>query len=210
VEIYDKLPAIKASFTSVSDVAGVQSYVTPQSQGGGGCFTGSTLVCMDQDQILQMNRIQPGDRVLGGHIVKCVVRYKVHGPQAIVRFGVAGLTEFHPIFQNFWVHPRNVAPVEQVYLDYVYNIVLNSGHTLTLPHAINSSETTVACSLAHDFEGAVISHSYFGKKVYGMPHVLDDLASTQTWNTGYVCLKDVQEVRNINGEIVQLLATEDL
>jgi len=213
VEIYDKLPAIKASFTSVSDVTGIasaSSYVSPQSQGGGGCFTGETLVRMDKGVILQMNRIRPGDVVLGGHIVKCVVRYKIDVPQPIVRFGAAGLTEFHPILQKDWVHPRSVALIELVDIDYVYNIVLESGHTLSLPIALDSPNSTIACSLAHDFEGPVISHSYFGKKVAGLPHILEDLALTQGWVNGYVCLKNVQEVRNVNGEIEQMFATEDM
>jgi len=62
--------------------------------------------------------------------------------------------------------------------------------------------------LSHNFEGKVISHSYFGKAVPDMPHCLDDLRSCKGWEKGYVICRNVTEVRDANGEIVQLTFEE--
>ena len=138
----------------------------------------------------------------GGFTIRCIVRYDVTIPQSIVTIGRAGFTEFHPIKDknNEWVHPKNVGIVNIMDIPSVYNIVLDFGHTLSL-------DGTIACSLAHDFEGPVISHSYFGAKNGNLPHVLDDLKTSPGWDIGYVVLKNVKEIRDANGEIIQLISS---
>jgi hypothetical protein len=51
----------------------------------------------------------------------------------------------------------------------------------------------------------VISHSYFGAPVAGMPHILEDLQKAPGWDYGYVICTNTQEVRDNRGEIVRLI-----
>jgi hypothetical protein len=52
----------------------------------------------------------------------------------------------------------------------------------------------------------VISHSYFGKPVPGMPHILEDLMRAPKWADGYVICKNTIEHRNQKGDIVRLIS----
>ena len=216
VEIYDALPPMKASFAPPTTYGGgggggVAGYdpndasVASPAVGGGGCFLGTTLVLMDDGTEKTMAALRKEDVVAGGFHVVCMVRYDVTALQAIVSFGAAELTEFHPIRESSgaWNHPRNIRSAVLTNVDSVFNVVLDRGHTLTLPTSPGRDYIT-ACSLAHNFEGKVISHSYFGKAVPDLPHCLDDLRSCKGWEKGYVICRNVKEVRDEKGEIVQL------
>jgi len=226
VDIYDALPPMKARYapppTYGGGGGGVAGYdpndasVASPAVGGGGCFLGTTLVLMDDGTEKTMAALQKGDVVAGGFHVVCMVRYDVTALQAIVSFGAAELTEFHPIRESSgaWNHPCNIRSSVLTDVDAVFNVVLDRGHTLTLPTSpgsptsLGSRDCITACSLAHNFEGKVISHSYFGKAVPDMPHCLDDLRSCKGWEKGYVICRNVKEVRDANGEIVQLTFEE--
>jgi Mg-chelatase subunit ChlD len=223
VVIYEGLPPIKTSFTATgsgsgSGYGGARAYIAPSALGGGGCFTGDTLVDtlvftrlselhnVSKTEPKRMDKIRAGDILapfqdgLPPNRVKCVVRYDVTAPQPIVRLGGAGLTEFHPVmYGGTWVHPRILKAPTPESVDAVYNLVLESGHRIVL------NDGVVACTLAHPFHGPVISHSYFGAPVPGKPHCLDDLMNAKGWNTGYVVCKNTREVRDSAGEIERLV-----
>ena len=220
VVIYEGLPPIRTSFSSGSGSSSgaAPAYVAPSMNYSGGCFTGDTLVnsmvFSRLSELHNVSRIEPKrmDEIRAGDIlapfqdglppnrVKCVVRYDVTAPQAIVRFGGAGLTEFHPVmYGGTWVHPRILKAPTQESVDAVYNLVMESGHRIVL------NDGVVACTLAHPFHGPVISHSYFGAPVPGKPHCLDDLKNAKGWNTGYVVCKNTREVRDAAGEIERLI-----
>ena len=208
VDIYESLPAIKASF-SETQAYGLGGYApAPRTiqatvNTGGGCFTGETLV-RTTIGLMRMDHLRAGMKVFTGERIICMVRYDVSGPQAIVRIGLAGLTEFHPLLEDDeWVHPRTLKPPTMETVDSVYNVILESGHLISLYKDADTWLT--ACTLAHDFEGPVISHSYFGKPVPGMPHILEDLMMAPRWADGYVVCKNTREKRDDRGEIVRLL-----
>ena len=216
VDIYESLPAIKASFseTQASYSGGAPQparAIQASMNYSGGCFTSDTSVWTDRG-LVRMNYVTPGTMMVDPadptkfHRVRCVVRYDVTGPQAIVRFGAAGLTEFHPVKdQGVWVDPRTLmSPIMQaVPLNSVYNMVLDSGHTIALHEADGVQRE--ACTLAHDFEGPVISHSYFGAPVASKPHILEDLQMAPRWADGYVVCRNTREKRDDKGEIISLL-----
>jgi hypothetical protein len=220
VVIYEGLPPIKTSFTASGPGSGVAApaYVAPTMNYSGGCFTGDTLVdtlvvtrlsdihSVTRTEGKRIDEIRAGDILvpfqdgLPPNRVKCVVRYDVTAPQPIVRFGGAGLTEFHPVmYGGTWVHPRILKAPTLESVDAVYNLVLESGHRIVL------NGGTVACTLAHPFHGPVISHSYFGAPVPGKPHCLDDLKNAKGWDTGYVVCKNTREIRDSAGEIERLV-----
>ena len=208
VDVYDNLPPIRPSFMSASGIA--PATVAPSSQGSGPCFTAETLVLMYDGSTKRMDQIRYGDKLLHGFDVRCVIRTRVTMIQQIVRFGVAGITEFHPIIHNgTWVHPRSIGPVENIELPFIYNLILENGHMISLPLAKDSTEVTVACTMAHNFEGPVISHPYFGKRVAGLRNCIDDFQLHAGWDAGYICIKNVQEYRDASNEIVQLKAEDD-
>jgi Mg-chelatase subunit ChlD len=242
VEIYEALGSIKATFTA-SGFSAYGGAATPmvtlsahgrnctcaQCTGGGGCFTGDTVVRLLRGS-KRMDELRAGDILLDpsnyekGNTIKCVVRYDVDKPQPIVRFGDAGLTEFHPILVDdesgqltvnpdnaVWDHPGHHVRAKPEVLTAVYNLILESGHMIILlqdSHAVENrttSEWVIACTLAHTFTGLIISHSYFGKPVAGMPHVLEDLMKAPTWDKGYIVCKNTREERDLMGEIVRLI-----
>lgn len=234
VEIYEALPPIKATYAASSAYGGYGGggapvYVSPTTNSGG-CFTGDTRVRLFNDGSKRVDELRAGDVLLDpsnydkGNTIRCVVRYDVTRPQLIVRFGDAGLTEFHPILVNKedglltndpedseWDHPGHLVRAIAEDLDAVYNVVLESGHMIILMQdskaADNgtSSEWVIACTLAHHFTGHIISHSYFGAPVAGMPHVLEDLVTAPTWSSGYVTCRNTREERDSVGEIIRLI-----
>jgi len=220
VDIYDTLPPIMASFQPASASASASyssaysqpsqpTMVTPSSQNAGGCFTPSTLVLMHDGSLKRMDMLQKGDRVHGNHQIICMVRYLVDGSVPIVYLGAAGLTEFHPIrTEAGWIHPRTVEPPVKITVQYVYNVVLATGHILKFPVKPTIDTFVEACSLAHNFEGPVISHTYFGKRVEDMPNVMDDILKSRGYSKGYITWKNVKHLRDENGEIYAMQADE--
>ena len=220
-EIYDSLPPIvpscasfTSSYSSAPSAAPVAPVLTSSHRNGcvcslcavGGCFTGDTPV-HTVTGMRQIQYIQAGDLLVDPlnpgktHAVKCVVEYRVTQQIPVVYIGKAGFTEFHPIIDPIkgeWVHPKTVATPIALSLGAVYNLVLHSGNMILC-------DKTIACTLAHTFEGPVISHSYFGKPVPGKPHCLQDLEKAAGWAEGYVICRNTREVRNDSGEIEQLV-----
>jgi hypothetical protein len=216
VDIYESLPAIKASFSEVPTPAYGGGAYTPAPRSiqatvntGGGCFTGDTLVLtgagyMHMDQIVAGALLADPYDMGKYNRVCCVVRYDVTTPQPITRLGKAGLTEFHPVLhKDEWVHPRSLVLPTMEDVSAVYNLILDSGHKIVLYDS--TYKRVVACTLAHDFDGPIISHSYFGKPVPGKPHIIEDLKTAPTWATGYVICRNTQEERDEKDEIIRLI-----
>jgi hypothetical protein len=134
--------------------------------------------------------IRAGDRLEGGHVVRCVIKTIINGTP-IVRLGdgpKGGWTLWHPVltFNNVWTHPCDLGPIEQSNATALYNFVLSSGHIIRL----NGVQT---CTMGHDFTGdPVIEHPYFGRRVPNKRNILDDLAASPGWEQGAVTWSDVR------------------
>jgi hypothetical protein len=159
------------------------------SRVAGPCFTDG-LVLMADGTEQDVSTLQPGDRVAGGHQIRCVIKTLISGIP-IVRLGHgrgAGFTLYHPILlkENTWAHPCTVGHSERSNASALYNFVLWTGHILTL----NGVKT---CTMGHDFVGdPVIEHAYFGHRVPGKRNILDDLSASPGFEHGYVIWSNVQ------------------
>ena len=155
----------------------------------GPCFTDG-LVLMADGTEQDVSTLQPGDRVAGGHQIRCVIKTLIDGIP-IVRLGRgrgAGFTLYHPILleDNTWGHPCTVGHSEKSDAKALYNFILWTGHILIL----NGVRT---CTMAHEFTGdPIIEHAYFGLRVPGRRNIMDDLSVSPGFETGYVVWSNVQ------------------
>ena len=154
----------------------------------GPCFLGDGMVLMVDGNELRVDQIRKGHRVNGNHRVLCVIKTLVTHSN-VVRLGDGtgcGFTEWHPVYiGGNWYHPNSLKNPTYMETDAIYNFVLESGHTMI----INGIMT---CTQGHEFEGPVIGHSYFGKRVAGQRHIIDDLMKSPGFDLGYVIWKNVR------------------
>ena len=159
------------------------------SSSSGPCFTDGQ-VTMETGFRKEVADVKAGDRLEGGHVVRCVIKTIINGT-SVVRLGdgpKGGWTIWHPVltFNNVWAHPCDLAPIEQSNATALYNFVLHTGHIIRL----NGVQT---CTMGHDFTGdPVIEHAYFGKRVPNKRNILDDLAASPGWEQGAVTWSDVR------------------
>jgi hypothetical protein len=102
------------------------------------------------------------------------------------------ITPWHPIIiNNKWVFPINIAPEENIKLDCVYNLVLESDHIVL----INS---TPVVTLGHNFTDEIVAHPY-----YGSQKIIQDLSQMNGWNDGIITISKPNIIR-INGLVSKL------
>ena len=160
----------------------VQSNVTLSQSGP--CFTGAGKVLMADGSRKRVDELRKNDVVDGNHRIVCVLKNKItEGKTEIVRLGenqTAGWTPRHPVrYGSTWCLPCDINPTVVEECDAVYNFALESGHILN----IDGVET---CTMGHTFEGIVVSHRFYGKRVQGCQHVLDFLETSEGYEEGYV------------------------
>ena len=159
------------------------------SVSSGPCFLGDGLVTMADGSQKRVDMVRAGDRVAGNYRVHCTIKTEVRNA-AIVRLGDGigcGFTEWHPVrIGGKWYHPNQLKEPILTPTDAIYNFILESGHILF----INEVET---CTMAHNFEESdVIRHPYFGKRVPGQRHILDDLMKSPGWSEGAIIWRNVK------------------
>lgn len=167
------------------------------------CFHGNAVVQMADGSFKNVKDVAKGDLVMSlnrkSAQVLCVVKTHCEGNRALLVELPGGLlvTPFHPVQQNGkWVHPLNVAPVQEHACNAVYSFVLASEHTMLI--------NDVACvSLGHNFEGEVVGHPYFGSQL-----VVEDLKKMKGWSDGLVQFKSGCLVRNRESNLVCCLNPE--
>lgn len=126
--------------------------------------------------------------------VLCVVKTKTQNNEcAMCDINGMYITPYHPIkLYGKWVFPETVANVYVNNIDYVYNVVLESGHILTI-------NDVKVCTMGHDFnDNDVIAHPYFGSN-----KVVDDLKKCEGWNNGLVTFYNLQ-IERTNGYISRM------
>ena len=176
----------------------------------GGCFSGdSQIIKVDStnnEYDVLVSTIKKGDIVktidknnlLAHTTVKCVVKSLVpSGTISMCNINNMLITPWHPIiFNNKWVFPIDIAPEENIKLDCVYNIVLESNHIVWINY-------TPVVTLGHNFINDIVAHPY-----YGSQQVINDLSQMNGWNDGFITILQPNIVRT-NG-LVSKLFDEDM
>lgn len=118
--------------------------------------------------------------------VLCVVKTKTTDNEAnMCQLNGMYITPYHPVkIYEKWVFPQSITNVYSTNLDYIYNIVLESGHVLN----INGIKVS---TMGHDFEdNDVIKHPYFGSN-----KVIEDLKTNPGWDYGLIIFNNLQVER---------------
>jgi len=191
--------------TSTNTTLSAPTNMTTYYDRSGGCFDANGYVSMHSDDIgeyyLPVKSVKKGQTVktiCNGQMsttkIRCVIKSSV--PNGILPMcNISGIliTPWHPIIMSDqWVFPINVAEETQVHIDYIYNIVLESGHVLF----INNCPVV---TLGHDFADPVVAHPY-----YGTQEIIKDLSQFAGWNDGFILLQEPMIMRT-NGYVRKLI-----
>ena len=191
--------------TSTNTTPSPPTNMTTYYDRSGGCFDANGYVSMYSEDIgeyyLPVKSLKKGHEVktiCNGQIsttkIRCVIKSAV--PNGIIPMcSISGIliTPWHPIIMSGqWVFPINVAEENQVHIDYIYNIVLESGHVLF----INNCPVV---TLGHNFADPVVAHPY-----YGTQEIIKDLAQFAGWDDGFILLQEPMIMRT-NGYVSKLI-----
>jgi Mg-chelatase subunit ChlD len=197
-------PVRNTSVTSVTSVAAPTNMAAYYNRDSG-CFSGnSQITLVDKNNCeyqLPVSSIRKGDivktidknNIVTCSTVKCVIKSLVsYETISMCNINNMLITPWHPIIiNNKWVFPINIAPEENIKLDCVYNLVLESDHIVL----INS---TPVVTLGHNFTDEIVAHPY-----YGSQKIIQDLSQMNGWNDGIITISKPNIIR-INGLVSKL------
>ena len=156
----------------------------------GGCFDGNGRVAMENKTKL-VKELKKGDILKNGHKVRAVIRQKVSEYQMVDLNGMK-ITAYHPVKSNgVWTFPKDLDKVKNTRVDYIYNVVLASGHIMYI-------NDVPVVTLGHHFtDNSVIKHKYFGTN-----EVIDDLKKIEGFDNGMITIKSWNLLRGDNGDVI--------
>ena len=148
----------------------------------GGCFTGDTLIQINENQCIKAKDITKNQNIMTINKqftkVKTVIKFNVDNIP-IIRNNNLGITAWHPIklkSSNEWFFPISKYKTNKENCNCVYNFVLESGHIII----IDNFETV---TFGHKLKNNIVKHEYFGD------NILNDLKKCKGWNNGYIEFK---------------------
>ena len=107
------------------------------------------------------------------------------------------ITPWHPIrINNNFTFPEYVSPGEVFKCDYVYNLVLESGHIVRV-------DDIECVTLGHSFKDPesasekIVTHDYFGSQ-----KIIEDLMKLDGWNSGFIDMGSSYFHRNESTKLV--------
>ncbi len=161
---------------------------------GGGCFDGNSLVIMEDATTKNVSSLSKGDKVFGGFKINCVVKTKIGFNLEVVELNGMLITPWHPVLiNNEWKFPINIKSSSHVFMDYVYNIILDNGHIMI----INDVKVV---TLGHHFtDNNVVKHDY-----YGSDKVINDLMNIDGYHDGLVIIDKPLVSRGPNGHVTSI------
>lgn len=163
----------------------------------GGCFDGDSTVELGSGFVKRVKDLVKGDILAGNNKIVCIVKTKINGKVEMVKHNNMLITPWHPIRINKeWVFPINITCSMDYELDYIYNIVLDSGHICRINY-------TEVVTLGHNFtDNNVVQHDY-----YGSDKVIQDLMTMDGWDVGLVIMeKQLVNRRGSDGHVVSMSA----
>tara|TARA_Y100000991_G_scaffold215523_1_gene206311 strand:+ start:3092 stop:5191 length:2100 start_codon:yes stop_codon:yes gene_type:complete len=194
-EVFCSIPPPKSSkkkYTSstYSAPANMSSYMDVD----GMCFDGNSVVKMEDSSNKMVSSLVKGDIVFGGFKIDCVVKTIIQGEIEVVNLNNMFITPWHPVYyQDKWIFPINIKSSEKVNLDYIYNIVLETGHIMI----INDIQVV---TLGHNFtHNQIVQHDY-----YGSDKIISDLKKFIGYSSGLVIIDKPLVTRGSDGLVMSI------
>ncbi len=131
----------------------------------GGCLHPDGCVILRNGSIKRVKDLRHGDTLPNGARVRCNVQLAIDAPLPMCRLpGGLLITPWHPVRMpgcDAWCFPVHLSPAQPVFVKNVYNLVLDSQHSLIVDG--------VSCiTLGHGvLNHAVLSHAFFGTSAGG-------------------------------------------
>jgi len=182
-------PSARPTYRSISTSVAPRTTpinMTRYVNSGGGCFDGECKVTINNNKKIPVKHLVKGDILLGGATVVCIVKTKVRDTVEVVNMNGMFITPWHPVLDmGEWKFPVNIGTSIHTTLDYVYNIVLDSGHVCII-------NEVYVITLGHNFtDNSVVYHDY-----YGSHKVIDDLKKLDGWDYGLVIIDELVVTRD--------------
>ena len=161
----------------------------------GGCFGGGCKIRMADGSKMVIQDIRRGDLVWTpsgpAHVVALVTCNTKAKSQPMSRINGLSITPWHPILvEGEWKFPGNLYMYSERMVQTVYNLVLERGHIVDV-------EGTLACTLAHGFEGPVIGHDFFGTD-----KIIMDLMKVPGWGEGRPTFTNLVAVKDPDTNLI--------
>ena len=188
---FNKLPVPKSKVYRGVTPATMSSY----NYSGGGCFDGEGLVKMADGSIRSIKELFKGDIVCSLNStakVVCLIQTYYHYQIEVCTINGIKITPWHPVFIDKWIFPANVAAIKHESIDYVYNVVLDKGHTLDI-------NGLTCITLGHGMKGDVVEHAFFGTDA-----VINDLKKFDGYYEGFVQLNEECMQRGEDGRVCSI------
>ncbi len=152
----------------------------------GSCYDGNGMVVMADGSYMPVYKLKKGMMVKSRNIfgndfndrILCIVKTKIPMQEiSMCMINNLAITPWHPIYHNNeWVFPINLTNEEDVSLDYIYNVLLESGNTIYI-------NGLALVTLAHNLNDPIVAHPY-----YGTSKIVDDLSQMDGWEKGEIIL----------------------
>ena len=96
-------------------------------------FDGNSLVKLENNQESKVCDLKKGDLILGGFKVKCIFKTLVNDKINVVDINSLLISPNTPVYiDGEWDYPKSLFLSRLVHIDYLYNIILETGHVLIL------------------------------------------------------------------------------
>ena len=187
-DVFNTLPPPKPSISYYSMGGGNSQPVTNMRQynsSSNPCFAGQCQIVMSGGNKKKVGDLVKGDKLHTPHgeaTLVCVLKTQCELGQAeLIRFddGLI-ITPWHPIKMKgapSWVFPIHVNASVNMVCPYVYSLILDKGHIVTI--------NNINCiTLGHNYKDDVIRHPYFGSQ-----KIINDLKKMPGWKKGLILLK---------------------
>lgn len=197
--IYDRNLGINRTITTYNNNVNYSSY---NSQSGP-CFHGNCRVLTVDGFYKRIDEIKKGELLITNNgfnksgIGKVICKTKTiinNGYTNLVTLNKLKITPTHPIlFDNKWIHPKELNGIENIECDAVYNILLDDRGCIDV-------EGYTCSTLGHNLKGNIIEHNYYGTDI-----VVSDLSKLVNFNMGEVIIEDSMIKRdNLNGWVIKI------
>jgi len=188
-DLFCKLPPPIASIKTSNYVPAAS--MSQYYNANGGCFSGDSIIVCSNGIRKTIDTLKKGDIVLdklgNKQKVVCIIKMKINKKIDMVQINGMKITPWHPIYiDNKWVFPVNKFFSKKHYCEYIYNIVLDHHHIIS----VNGID---CITLGHGYKEGVLYHPYFGTD-----RIINELKNMIGWDEGLICIENCIFIRDEN------------